>query len=584
MNTAACENVRSHIDDIEFYQDQVVSGERIACRWERLAVDRQRKDLARQGTTEFPYVFDHYRAEKIIRFIETLPHVKGKWAAARGRDRLIRLQPWQKFCLGVLFGWIHVETRLRRFRELFLLVPRKNGKSIIAAGIGLYMLTEDEEYGAEVYCGATSEKQAMEVFRPAKRMVELKPTFRRAYGVSVHAKKLMQDAVGSKRISNGARRDPDDSRFEPVIGKPGDGASPHCAILDEVHEHPDFELYETMDTGMGSREQPLLAAISTAGSDNTGPCRALQDAAQEVLQGSRVDERLFAVIYTIDDPGDWKSERALRMANPNYGVSVGAEYLEAQRSRALQDARRMTSYKTKHLNLWVHASVQWMDMEAWNTCADPALTRDEYAGEPFWMGLDMSTSDDLAAQVVCYREQKLDGYHYTFFGRYYCTEAKIKGNNDYEAWVDEAYLTPTDGDMIDYRLIQDEAGEDIKAGQCEMLLFDPYGAANLTQNLSVDSGVEAVKMEQSFSNFTEPMRDFVGLVKARRVHHDGNPCLNWMMSNVVAKLTRDEKMQRPVKDSRDKKIDGAVALLMAFKAAYKPEEEDDNGEPDIVIL
>ena len=170
--------MNQHQIDLERYCQSVVSGERPACKWERLAVERHLRDLYRQGTDAFPYVFDLERAERIVKFAECFPHVKGKWASRVGRANRLKLEPWQKFILMVIFGWVHQVTRLRMFRIAYVCVPRKNGKSVIAAVIGLYMLVEDGEWGAEVYCGATSEKQAWEVFRPAKRMVEKKSAFR----------------------------------------------------------------------------------------------------------------------------------------------------------------------------------------------------------------------------------------------------------------------------------------------------------------------------------------------------------------------------------------------------------------------
>ena len=295
-----------HIKDVDAYCYAVMSGERPACKWERLCVERHLNDLQRQNTKGFPYIFDAELGTRIIRFAEHFPHVKGKWAARIGKENRIKLEPWQKFILICLFGWINQNTRLRKYRIAYVCVPRKNGKSVIAAVIGLFMLVEDGEYGAEVYCGATSEKQAWEVFRPAKKMAEKHPAFRPSYGVTSHAKKLEADMPGRKPLPDGRRRMPDGGRFEPVIGKPGDGASPSCAILDEVHEHPDDTLYDTMLTGMGAREQPMLLGITTAGSNIAGPCYALQKEVEQVLDcvGNKKrggNEELFGIIYTVDD-------------------------------------------------------------------------------------------------------------------------------------------------------------------------------------------------------------------------------------------------------------------------------------------
>lgn len=232
-----------------------MAGKVLACKWVKLACRRQLKDLARQGKKAFPYRFEPEKAERICRFIELLPHTKGKWAAKR---ELLRLSPWQKFILTTLFGWIRTKDGLRRFREAYIEVPRKNGKSIKAAGVGLYCLSADDEHGAEVYSGATSEKQAWEIFRPARLMAKRTPDLCERFGIEVNASTLAIPENGS--------------RFEPLIGSPGDGASPSCVLIDEYHEHDSDELYDAMVTGMGAREQPITFIITTAGSNMAGPC------------------------------------------------------------------------------------------------------------------------------------------------------------------------------------------------------------------------------------------------------------------------------------------------------------------------
>ena len=244
------------------YACDVVDGRIAACKWARLACQRHLNDLAR---TSWQYTFNpeltdvngklYYPVERICKFAQMLPHIKGDWAA---RGERIRLEAWQVFVLASIFGWVHRDTRRRRFRIADLYVPRKNAKSTIAAVIGAYMLAADGEYGAEVYSGATSEDQAYEVFRPARLMAATTPEYCKHYGVTVNISNLAIVSTNSK--------------FEPVIGKPGDGASPSCAIVDEYHEHKTSALYDTMETGMGARSQPLLLIITTAGSDISGPC------------------------------------------------------------------------------------------------------------------------------------------------------------------------------------------------------------------------------------------------------------------------------------------------------------------------
>lgn len=567
-------NNQNHIDDIHHYCERVISGARPACKWERLAVERFYRDLNRQGTKEFPYVFDTNKAVRILNFGELFPHVKGKWAAQAGTANRIKFEGWQKFCISQIFGWVHKDTGLRKYRIAIMIIPRKNAKSVKAAIIGLYMLVEDGEYAAEVYCGATTEKQAWEVFRPAKNMAEKKYQYLRTYGVTAHAKKLEVDSFGFK---NGKRIRPDGGRFEPVIGKPGDGASPSCAILDEMHEHEDDNLYDTMITGMGAREQPLLLGITTAGSNIAGPCFAIQKELETVLQGTVENEELFGIIYSIDDPEkEWMTDEGIEKANPNVGVSVGWEYLRARVADAMRSPRKRSIVLTKHFNVWVTARNAWLNMIDWNAAADPTLSADDFIGESAKLGVDLSEVDDLTAAVKCFRRTIAGVEHYYFFGRYYTTEAKSAEHNHYDEWIRSDYLYACEGNHIDTQDVEDHINDDRELYTISQVFYDPHGAADLALRLQRDGDMEAVKFGQTYSNFSAPMRDFERLLKAGRIHHDGNPCLTWMMSNVVAKTTEDGKMMRPVKESRENKIDGAVALLMAFTAAYHPEDDEDD--------
>ena len=288
--------------------------------------------LSKTRGSKFPFVFDEDKAARPCRFIEKLPHSKGKWA--RSKERLV-LQPWQVWIIAVTFGWVYragERKGLRRFRRLFLVVPRKNGKSAIAAGIGLYMLCADGEFGAEVYSGATNEKQAWEVFKPARLMVERTPALKKHFGLEVPAKAIVRIADGSK--------------FETIIGDPGDGQSPSCSIHDEYHEHADDGQVDTMVTGMGARDQPLQLLITTAGDNLAGPCYALIQEERKLLagigqlNGPPLDHETLFVEYTIDEDDDWKSEISVRKANPNIDVSVSGDFLRARIRDAVATLRK----------------------------------------------------------------------------------------------------------------------------------------------------------------------------------------------------------------------------------------------------
>jgi len=567
-STISDDQTKRHIADVWDYVEDVRSGKRKANRWEKLAVDRFVKDIDRQGDDDWPWVFDEYKAARPIRFMEKFPHVKGHWAKLRGAERRIRLQPWQKFIVANLFGWVSRETGLRRFNEAYVEIPRKNGKSMLAALIGLYMLAPDGEAGAEVYCGATSQKQALEVFKPAKLMAERQPHYRSKYAVAVNARDLKRK---------------DESIFQPVIGKPGDGSSPSCAIVDEYHEHQDETLYSTMDTGMLARLQPILLVITTAGDNLEGPCHRHQRQCKKVLDGLE-DERLFVIIFTIDRDVPWDSPDALEMANPNLGVSVTADKLRHDQVQASKDASKAGAFKTKHLNIWIGAKDAWMNMEWWYR-QEADIKRAEFTGCRNVSTLDLSSKYDITARADMFERREDDGkVHYYLFGEYYVPEATAQDPDTanhiaYMQWIEEGYLKATDGDIIDYEVIEDDAARHVKEHDSESVGYDPWGATETAQRLQKEidnSGADTavVEIQQNTKQLSEPMKMFHAMVKAGRLHHDGNPVLSWMVSNIVAKEDANENIY-PNKEGRESKIDGGVAGIMAKSLLGVPDDDGD---------
>lgn len=281
------------------YARDVVRGKIVACQFVIQACQRHLDDLMAEKSKSFRYRFDKDLAERAAKFIQLLPHTKGEWAFKR---MPITLEPWQLFVICCAFGWVNKGIRLRRFREVYTEIPRKNGKSAISAGVALYCFACDNEFGAEVYSGATTEKQAWEVFRPARLMCKRTPMLTEAFGIEVNASNM--------------NRPEDGARFEPLIGNPGDGSSPHCAVVDEYHEHATDALYTTMLTGMGARRQPLMWAITTAGYNIEGPCYDKRREVIEMLNGSVPNDELFGIIYTVDEGDDWADPQVLEKANP----------------------------------------------------------------------------------------------------------------------------------------------------------------------------------------------------------------------------------------------------------------------------
>lgn len=552
---------RSHVAAGEKYARDVVAGRIPASKWTRLACERHLEDKRRAKTKAFPFKFDEEKAERFCRFAELLPHIKGRWARPDPKKPAasrLRLEPWQSFIGISLFGWVHKRTGTRRFRKASIYLPRKNGKSTLAAAIGHWMAWKDGESGAEVYSGATTEKQAWEVFGPARLMAVRTPEMIEGLGITINAQSLIRES--------------DASKFEPVIGKPGDGASPHCSITDEYHEHATSEQFDTMLTGMGAREQPLALVISTAGDNLAGPCYDDWDTCRKILQRVVEGETHFCLIYTVDtaEPGneadadDWTSEIALRKANPNYGVSVSAEFLQQQQRDAISNARKQGTFKTKHLNLWVQARDAYINMQRWAECYAAGLTIETFVGKPCWVGLDLASKIDLASLVIVFA---LDDGSFAAFWKHYLPDETVQEpeNQHYRGWAQEGRLIVTEGNIIDFgRIFDDIVALHSQFGFAE-LIYDPAQATKLVTELQAE-GITCVELRPTVLNYSEPMKLIEAHVKNRTLRHDGDPVATWAMSNVVAKADAKDNVY-PRKDRPEKKIDPFVALCAAMARA-----------------
>lgn len=546
------------------YAQEVVAGKIVSCKWHRLACQRHIKDLERAAAGAMPYAWNPelkdnkdkpYRpAERICKFAELMPHIKGDWAA---KGQLIKLEPWQVFILASIFGWVHNVTGKRRFRVADVIVPRKNAKSTLAAVIGNYMLAVDGEYGAEVYSGATSQDQALEVFRPALLMARVTPRFCQAYGVATNASNL-------SIVEN-------NSKFEPVIGKPGDGASPSCAIVDEYHEHKTAELFDTMQTGMGARSQPLILVITTAGSDISGPCYLHQVELQKVLEGVFENDQRFGIVFTMDDEDDWTSELALIKANPNFGVSVDGDFLKLQQRDATADPRKQNVFKTKHLNIWVAAASPWLNLYNLQLAGNSAHTLDSQVWDDCKIGLDLASKQDIASLVALCWVGDGEDRHYTAISRNYVPEAALDKpeNAHYQAWVNSGHLIATPGNMISLAQIQEDVLDISHQVNVSEVAKDPWGGHQLGANLA-EQGLTVIDIPQQVRNLSDPMKEIAALVDNGRFHHDGNPAYVWMLSNVEVKEDRNENVF-PRKSRASNKIDAAVATIVAMNRALAAE-------------
>lgn len=542
-----------HVGKCNRYIEGVLTGEILSCKWVILACQRQLNDLARIGLAGWGYTFDRERANRICKFIEGLKHIKGKWAG-----KPIVLEDWQCFVLCVAFGWVDAEG-LRRFRTTYGEVPRKNAKSTLTSGVGLYMLAADGEGGAECYSAATTRDQAKIVWQDAWRMAKSAEWLQRPrYGVRTSAKSIYVEKTASL--------------FQPLSaeGNSLDGLNIHFAGVDELHAHRTREVYDVLETGTGARTQSMLWLITTAGFNLAGICYEQREYLTKILEGVTVDDTYFGFIYTIDADDDWTDASIHAKANPNWNVSVFPDDVARLCRKAMEMPSAQNNFLTKRLNVWCNADTAWMNMYKWNACADPTLDIDDFAGQPVKMGLDLASKIDIAAKAYLFRR---DG-HYYYFGKYYLPEdtIEISPNSQYKGWVETGRLTETFGAVIDHAEIKDDLLADCLRFEVEEVSYDPFNATMLSTALA-EEGCTMVEIRPTVQNFSEPMKWLEALVLSRRFHHNGCPVMTWMISNVVCHTDKKGNIY-PNKARPDNKIDGVIACLMALNRYVNIETED----------
>ncbi len=582
----------------ERYARDVVEGRVVAGKWVKAACQRQLDDLARSAADpSWPYEFDIEACGRVCHFLQCLPHIKGKWARTQIVDGRpvkpkIVLEDWQVFAYGVPFGWVHRASRLRRFRWIYDEVGRKNAKSTPCAGLALYLTAADGEPGAEVYSLATKEKQARIVWDMARRMVLRDAEFRRPPPMGL--------GIGTTRRA--IFRDDTDSSYEP-LGRDSDtqdGLNTHAFVADELHAWRDRGLWDVIASSMGAREQPLGIAITTAGYNLAGICYEQREYLCKVLNttlmkhggfGYRVaghaieDDTFFGLIYTLDDgyadgraDDDWADETVWIKANPNLGVSVSLEELRAAGRKAVNSPQSRAEFRTKRCNQWLSADSAWMDMAKWHACADLALKEETFAGENCWAALDAAFKTDLFAEVKLFERAG----HYYAFGRYWLPETQLSATESPHllGWAESGWIQRSPGPVIDIELVRAALKQDRARFQIVEVPFDP---AQLTQFAGemLEAGFPMVEIRPTVLNFNEAMKKVLELVLQGRFHHNGDPVLAWMVSNVVCHMNAKGEIypRKPEGEELQRKIDGVIALIMAMAraiAAAKPTMPDDH--------
>jgi len=556
------------------YAQRVVAGDEIAGKYERLACKRYLRDLDRQGTPDFPYVVNERAGSRECQFLELLCHIKGEWAKPIYVDGQITyakivLEDWQVFIEFNLFAWVHVDTGLRRFRRSYEEIARKNAKSTRVAGRQLYLCFADNEPGAQAYSAATTGEQAREVFDTAREMVLRDTAFRQRFGVTVgrHDITAAHNASTFKVLNAEASTQ--------------DGLNVHSAAVDEVHAHKKRDLWDVIESADGSRSQPLISAITTAGKDMSGICYELRGYTIKVLEGTHVDETWFGIIFTIDEGDDWEDPKVWRKANPNLGVSAKLDKLLAacQKAKATPSARG--NFLTKHLNVWTNAGSAWMDMEAWAKCADTSLRDEQFDGAEGYGGLDLAQKTDFAAKVKVFER---DGVWNVCTRLYYNDHAVQESPNaQLPGWVADGHIKVNEGNLTDFDVIAADLKEDCQRHDMQEIGYDPALSMYFAGTL-VAAGLPMVEIQQKAMFFTQVLIQVETLVLSGKLRHDGNPAMTWMVSNLVVLKSKFNELMSPTKNRDDDKIDGAIAMLIAFGRALAISGEDDEIEQGFVSL
>jgi phage terminase large subunit-like protein len=521
--------------------------------------------------------FDVKEAEHALAFFpECLRHIEG---AVAGQP--FRLERWQQSVIANLFGWKRRNAAgraVRRYKEVFLEVPRKNGKTPLCAGIALYVLFCDSEFGQQNYIAAGDRKQAGKMFRHCKGMIEQEPEMAnrcRPYGgkgESGQSRSIVCDATNSFLLVISA-----DAGGE-------HGGNSHLVIIDELHVQPNDDLVRVLTTSFASenREQTLFINVTTAGFDRhsicykkyTEACRIRDNAGDPAAIGW--DPAFLPVIYETKPEDDWTLEATWQKANPNLGVSVSLAYLQRECGKAQETPDYENTFRQLHLNQWTEQASRWLSMAAWDRCgpAPPvpwadwyAAQRQRLAGRRCYGGLDLASTIDLTAFVLLFPE---DDGGYTLLPRFWVPTETVRkrvraDGVRYDTWVRLGLLTATDGDWCDYNVVQADIKREIGLYDCVGVNFDPKECSMLAQKLIAD-GVAMTPFPQSFTRYNEPVKLFEQLVNEGKIFHGGNPVLQWMAASVA--LERNiAGLRLPSKGKSGEKIDGIVAAVMAIELA-----------------
>lgn len=530
----------------------------------RLAVERHVQDLKASKDPAFPFYFDEVAAASGIEWFSLLEHFEAEWAG-----KCFELDGWQAFIQWCTYGWKRKEGDFRRFKYAYVEIARKNGKSHIGAGNGLYLLVADGENAAQVFSAATKREQAKLVFNQACAFVDASPHLR-GY---VDAKK---SAITVPSTYSSFKTRGQDSRTE-------DGLSVSGAILDEYFAHPaDNGMFNVLNSSTGARKQPLFWIITTAGADEESPCQAVHDLAVNVLEGKenfRADSWFFFVACLDKDDDPWDEKNWIK-PNPGLERKDNSTLLNDLRTEAAT-AKNLVSVRNeflqKRLNIWVQSSVAWLDVQKWDSLYRPFDSKEWENAEVFG-GLDLATTYDYIAFILLYKLGKKFYVRPEFWIPR--ATATLRTKTDHVPcldWIEEEWLNATEGDVTDFDVVENRVAEVGKELNIRGIAFDGTRfAPQLTQHLQDNHGLPMLKFGQGFLGYSRPCKFLDELIRSGDLSHDGNKVMRWMVGNVAIKtnsVTGDILPKKP-EDKSIKKIDGVTALAMALGVASQTPEDD----------
>jgi phage terminase large subunit-like protein len=522
------------------YAHEVLSGEIVAGPWVRLACERHLRDLELGPLRGLR--FSDERANHAIRFFhEFLMLSEGEHA---GRPFI--LQPWQQFIIGSLFGWLGPDG-YRRFRKFYGEIGKGAGKSPLAAGIGLYGLVADGEAGAEIYAAAVTRDQAGIMFTDAQHMVAASPHLSSRVDIGAHNLAMLSTNSYFRPVSSEARS--------------LDGKRVHMALIDEIHEHRTPMVVQKMQAGTKGRRQPLIVEITNSGWDQTSICWQHHEYSTRVLEQVLEDDGWFAYVCALDKDDDWRDPAVWVKGNPNLGISVTHKYLEEQVREAQNMPAQQNIVKRLNFCIWTEQIERWLDMARWDACdAEPQIA----PGQACYLGLDLSSTTDITAAVAVFPAD--DGY-YDLRCHFWMPEVGIREREQrdgapYRAWMQQGYISATEGDIVDYDVIRETVKSLAETYEITEIPYDPWNATQLATQLGWD-GATVVPMSQGYASLSEASKFLESLILTGRLRHGGHPVLRWMAANVAVKQGPNDSI-RPVKGGLNTRIDGIVALVMGL--------------------